>query len=302
MVAMQNYKKIKDLNEIKSDTTIVDYLYSLGIKPVSLTGNYALYHAPYRQDRNPSCVVYRNRNIFVDMATGERGDIFKLVQLMNGCTFKEALEKLSSDGSVQHHVIEIENIRTTKSLQRIIINEVKKITSWALKKYMMGRGISSGVADTYCKEVHYTVNDKNYYAIAFKNDSDGYELRNEFFKGCTRNDITTIQELQSGNWLVFEGFFDFLSYKELSKKSCNAIIMNSVVNINKAISKLEELKAEKIFMCADADAAGRQVVQKIIGVFGTDKVVDISGYYAKKNCKDLNELLQVKKKSKKIGL
>ena len=163
---------------------------------------------------------------------------------------------------------------------------------------------SRGFSNRYCNELHYTIRDKNYYAVAFKNDKGGYELRNKFFKGCTSNDITTIHELQSDNWLVFEGFFDFLSYKELAGKLCNAIVMNSVVNVSKAISRLRVLKAGKIYVCADADAAGRQVVKKISEAFGADDVIDLSGYYASKNCKDFNELLQTinKKKDKRVSV
>ena len=40
--------------------------------------SYALYHAPYRVDRNPSCIVYRNTNTFLDLSTRQKGDIIEL--------------------------------------------------------------------------------------------------------------------------------------------------------------------------------------------------------------------------------
>lgn len=48
--------------------------------------------------------------------------------------------------------------------------------------------------------------------MGFKNDSEGYELRNEFFKGSSSpKDITSFKN-EGKKVAVFEGFFDFLSF------------------------------------------------------------------------------------------
>ena len=51
-----------------------------------------------------------------------------------------------------------------------------------LLRYLAERGISSDVAVPNCREVRYTLHGKRYFAIGFRNVSDGYELRNRFFK------------------------------------------------------------------------------------------------------------------------
>lgn len=47
-----------DINEIKQ-VPIVDFLYILGIEPVKHKASGLWYHAPYRNDRNPSLRVSR---------------------------------------------------------------------------------------------------------------------------------------------------------------------------------------------------------------------------------------------------
>ena len=69
-------------------------------------------------------------------------------------------------------------------------------------------------------------------ALGFKNDSGGYELRNELFKGSnTPKDITTFKN--SGKKVaIFEGFFDFNSFTSLLQnkelKAFSFCILNSL--------------------------------------------------------------------------
>lgn len=55
---------------------------------------------------------------------------------------------------------------------------------YALKNYLRSRHISITVGKTYCKEIHYDVNGRSYFGLAFPNLSGGMEIRNSFFKGC----------------------------------------------------------------------------------------------------------------------
>ena len=66
-----------DINEIKQ-VPIVDFLYILGIEPVKHKTSGLWYHAPYRNDRNPSLRVSTNKNIWYDYGIARGGDIFNL--------------------------------------------------------------------------------------------------------------------------------------------------------------------------------------------------------------------------------
>jgi len=72
---------------------------------------------------------------------------------------------------------------------------------------------------------------KNYYAIGFKNNVGGYELRNEKFKASSSpKDISLIED-NTEKLTVFEGFFNFLSYLAIHHKQeqpvTNFLVLNS---------------------------------------------------------------------------
>ena len=65
------------------------------------------------------------------------------------------------------------------------------------------------IAKAKCKEAHYCVNGKFYFAVTFENVSGGCELRNRYFKGC-RGDARTShicrgRDGPSTECAVFEG-------------------------------------------------------------------------------------------------
>jgi DNA primase len=65
-----------------------------------------------------------------------------------------------------------------------IIAAKQPITDPLLCRYLKQRSINKTIADTYCYEVRFKMNnkDKEYTAIGFKNNAGGFELRNEYFK------------------------------------------------------------------------------------------------------------------------
>ena len=84
---------------------------------------------------------------------------------------------------------------------------------------------------------------------------------------------------------VFEGFIDFLSFVELHG-DCNAVVLNSVINITKASSVLN--KYHKVYCHLDNDEAGRNATKQIMRMC-MGEVVDASSEYA--DSKDINDFL-----------
>ena len=290
------YKKFNDITQLKSKFQIVEYLSHLGITPVCKKSSYALYHAPYRVDRNPSCIVYRNTNTFLDLSTRQKGDIIELVKLMNCCDFKQAVSHLLKNTGV---VPAFDNCTIHKPSQ-INILDTSEICSIALQKYLLERRIPIDIANRYCKEVRYVMGENIYYAIGFSNNKNGWELRSKNYKGCTSKHITTIIETDdSSDYMVFEGFFDFLSFKAIYPHvEGNAIILNSVCNLLMGLKELESLGATDIYVYGDTDVEGERVFERIKDKYG-DRAVDMSYFYKQNNCKDLNEYL-VKCNPKKL--
>ena len=61
---------------------IIGFLERIGVRPVRNYQTYALYHAPYREDRHPSFKVSRKKNRWYDLATMESGDIIDLGKMI----------------------------------------------------------------------------------------------------------------------------------------------------------------------------------------------------------------------------
>lgn len=85
---------------------------------------------------------------------------------------------------------------------------------------------------------------------------------------------------------MFEGFIDYLSALALGIIEADAIILNSVSNVNKAIPHLRDYTAIHCYL--DNDVAGKTALGQLTERFGI-KVIDRPTLYS--GCNDLNEYL-----------
>jgi hypothetical protein len=146
----------------------------------------------------------------------------------------------------------------------------------------------------YCAEVHYSHNSKPYFAIGFKNISNGIEIRNPYFKGCMgTKDISFIRQKEGNNRCkLFEGFMDFLSYLTLCREGklefdpdADFIVLNSVGLLRRALLWLNIYQEIDCYL--DNDDAGRHTVQMLMEVHNGTR--DKSHLYT--DYKDLNDYL-----------
>ena len=70
-------------------------------------------------------------------------------------------------------------------------------------------------AAAFCREVRYEVNGRAFFAVGFRNDAEGWELRSDRFKGGSSPKHITTLDNGSDMAMAFEGFIDFLSYLSL---------------------------------------------------------------------------------------
>ena len=158
--------------------------------------------------------------------------------------------------------------------------------------YLKERGIDTDIAIPNCEEVRYRVHGKRYYAIGFRNEAGGLELRNRFFKGCIPPKDISLKRNGSDVCAVFEGFMDYLSAMQLGIIASDCLVLNSVSNVEKALKVLGVYRRIECYL--DNDDAGRRTLERLRTDFG-EKVIDRSSLYA--DHKDLNEFLL----SKNVG-
>lgn len=266
--------------------SIKQLLAERGILPKQERPGYGMYLSPYRDERTPSFKVDYNMNVWFDHGTDEGGSIIDLVMKLENCNFRDAIEKLENSSFSFHRNESAHFAQSTMQIDSVVSLQNAKLIDYLQSK----RAINIDIAKEYCREVHYSINGKPFFAVGFQSDSGGWELRNEYFKGSSSpKGITTIDN-GSDTVMIFEGFMDFLSYLSLkgnSSPSIDTTVLNSVTNLAKAISFLQQHKTVHAFL--DNDEAGKRAVEQLRQSLPNSEVVDQSAFY--RNHKDLNEYL-----------
>lgn len=282
----------KEINQY----AIREYLAHLNIYPAKDKGYYGMYYSPFREDHNASMKVDYNKNLWFDYGIGLGGTLIDLVMRIENCYNGEAMKLLekhiSGLPSFSFHRNYDNYKPQIKQEPAINILNVTVLTNPALLQYLKERIINIEIAKEYCKEIHYSVNGKHYFAIGFQNNAGGYDLRNSYFKGCTNKDITTHSGNDKDICLVFEGYIDYLSFLSLKDfKSANQdiIVLNSVANLFKGMDFIQS--HPKVYTYLDNDEAGKYATNQIKSA--CNSVVDQSPKYSE--YKDLNDLLCGKK-------
>ena len=288
------------IKEIKS-IPLAAFLSRLGHEPAARKGTRLWYKSPFRQEQTPSFKVETTLNCWYDFGIGKGGNIIDLAAELYQSTDLRYLMRYIVDScpvpSVQTVASSFAPRHSAPSMERI---EVVPLEHRALVAYLQERGIPAHIAKAKCREAHYSVNGKSYFAAVFENVSGGCELRNRYFKGCRgRKDISYLPWARDGpstECAVFEGFIDYLSALTLRIISgTDAIILNSVVNVNKAVPYLKGYTAINCYL--DNDTAGQTALTELTAIYGST-VIDRSILYSEFN--DLNEFLVTQSFTKNI--
>ena len=258
-------------------------LESFSLFPSKDNSKVAFYFAFDREEKTPSLFVNFINNVAFDFGTGKKYDVVSLVQGIKQCSVSQALEYLSQfDFSFQQQICNI-----TKNESKYEILSISEVKHNALIQYLKERRIENNIH--LLKEIHYKISNKKYFGIGFKNDANGYEVRNKYSKICIgRKDITTIKN-KSNNLRIFEGFMDYLSFKQMEKALKKApsdyVILNSVT----MIFKLEKIikSYEKIELYFDNDEAGNKATNEVkqLNPYVEDNRILYQNY------KDLNDFI-----------
>lgn len=258
-------------------------LESFSLFPSKENSKTAFYFALDREEKTPSLLVDFSKNTAFDFGTGKKFDNISIVQLVRRCSVSDALEYLSQFEFYKNNSIEIK----PKDEHKYEILEKKSIEHPALIQYLNERKVIE--QKEFLCEIHYIINSKKYFGIGFKNDSNGYEIRSKYSKICLgKKDVTHFKN-GSEKLKIFEGFFDFLSFKSNEKSFGNSntdfLILNSVFLIKNKFFLLENYRKIELFL--DNDEAGSIITDEILEKFPNAE--DCRCLY--QNFKDLNDFV-----------
>ncbi|OCB78843.1 toprim domain-containing protein [Flavobacterium crassostreae] len=261
-------------------------LQNLGCEPTKTNDNDSWYLSPFRIEKTASFKLNKKLNRWYDYGEQNGGNVIDFVILKFGFSVTEALDylkKFETFFSFQKQISEVVDIKNENSPTIIKIIPVQHS---ALIEYLNQRGITKFRSVKQLKEIHYTIQEKKYFALSFENNSGGFEVRNKYAKLClNKKDSTTI--LNNGTTIrVFEGFFDFLSFnvfENLVIDKADYLILNSVALLNKNTAILSNYTAIELYL--DNDEAGDKYTSLILNQFSTAQ--DCRTIY--NGFKDLNE-------------
>ncbi|MCG2793405.1 MAG: toprim domain-containing protein [Weeksellaceae bacterium] len=270
--------------EVKEKVNIRTVLESFSLFPVKENRKTAFYFALDREEKIPSLSVDFVKNKAFDFGTGISYDVISIVQQMNRCSVSDALKYLEKfDFSIQEN-LEIEEIDQSKNYQILKVSEIKHP---ALIQYLKSRKVFE--QRNLIKEIYYELNGKKYFGIGFFNNSGGIEIRNKYSKICLgKKDVTLIKnDLNTSNEIVvFEGFFDYMTYKNLESAESSisdCLILNSTAMLFKVDKELREYFKTSLFLDNDDNGiTTKEIIRK-----NYKNVEDCSLLY--KDFKDLNE-------------
>ncbi|AYZ38119.1 DNA primase [Chryseobacterium indologenes] len=268
--------------EARQNIMIKDVLEHYNLFPSKENRKTAFYFALDRDEKTPSLSVDFVKNRAFDFGTGKSYDVISIVQQINQCSVSDALKYLEKYEFSSCD--KMRNLIADEEMQYKIL-KVNNIQHFALIDYLESRKVSA--QKHLVKEINYETNGKRFFGLGFFNDSGGVEIRNKYSKICLgKKDVTLIKNQQNtfNEIAVFEGFFDYLTFKNISREqNLDFLILNSTSMLFKVEKELK--KYRKISLFLDNDANGQLVKSKIANQY--NNVEDCSHIYL--GYKDLSE-------------
>lgn len=261
-----------------------------------------MWFSPLREESEASFHIDRNKNLWYDHGTGEGGSIIKLVMMVKHCGCREAENyvKALDPSAVPAQQTRYRPNAATATGSKCEIRRVRDIRSDYLKNYLSSRKIPLELARKYLKEiiVYNPQKGLNFTLVGIPNNAGAWAMSAPSgYKSTNKADVTTIsnegtfsQKPGAKSVVVFEGFWDFLSWQVMqgsTRPSCDVVVLNSVNNLRKAMDYIG--KHDKITGFLDNDEAGQKCQSALEKAF-PGRVTDMSDLYGK--YKDLNEMLQ----------
>jgi len=146
------------------------------------------------------------------------------------------------------------------------IRDEKTASFHVLENYLSDRGIPITIGARYLKElrIHNHETGNHFIALGFKNEDEGYEIRNKRFKGSVKaKNISFIRGSIPGNKEIhiFEGVFDFLTaitQNEGKHFDGDVIVLNSIAMLSRATPYLKGYGYKVLYSWMDNDESGKR--------------------------------------------
>ncbi|OOQ57370.1 toprim domain-containing protein [Mucilaginibacter pedocola] len=259
----------------------------------------AWYFSPFREEKTASFHINNSKNVWFDFGDGKGGDTVEFVCTYlrkhgEDSTVPDALRWLSNMAPMPFKPNPPAKVKAEKPKWKLL--KAVELQDLALSRYLQKRGISLPLAKQHLKkvEVEHVENKSRMYALGFRNEDGGYELRNPFLKSCVAPKTISFirgQTIKPDGVHLFEGFIDYLTYLTISegRQDDDAIILNSTSCVAQALSYIKGYGYSFAYTWMDNDVAGTKATAELAAFFKNEQGLlhkPMNEVY--KPCKDLN--------------
>lgn len=259
-------------------------LEKIGCTPTRERKHDSTYLSPLRNERTPSFQVNHVKNLWFDFGTGKGGDVIGFVcawleSSKESYTVSDALRWLDNMAGYASAIKPITAIGDSKEDSDLLLKQAKPIRHPALIRYLESRGIPMNIASAYMVEVLVLNREttKDFFALGFANEDEGYEIRNPFFKGCVgAKAISFIRGKQPkpGGIHIFEGVMDYVSaiaFQKVERFDDDTIVLNSLSLLKQATPYIKNYGYHVAHTWLDNDLAGQKGTKSLADFFATEE-------------------------------
>ena len=305
---------IKQAKQIPIQSVVLN----LGGKESTKKGQEIWYYSPFRpEEKTPSFKVNLRLNTWFDFGTGSGGSVIDLLIDFKGMS-------RNSKDDIRNVLLELKNFENkagtgidksttihdkaenqTKGERYKILKKPSKVWLPSLQEEIASRGLDAKSVNRYLRQVYFLdlKTNKRYNAIGFENDKQSWELSipnrqtGKSFKTIIgQKGVSTFYHDNATRVLVFEGFWDFLSWQKLHDTqagSDSVIVLNSTALVKDASNIIESwIECKEVLLFLDNDDAGFKATHLFAELLESSgkKVWDCSDNYT--GFKDVNDLLR----------
>lgn len=281
---------------------LTDILQAIGCEPADVCTSAFFYNSPFHDKQPLSLVVKPGKNIWHDDPIAKGGNCLDFVILHlkssgEDHTIADALRWLANM-VLQPATATAPPKAAIVQLPGWQIKRTEELEDLALIRYAEKRGIPFDVAHRHFIEafVQNAKTGERMFALGFKNEDGGYELRNIYIKSCVAPKTITFKRgevAKPKSIHLFEGCFDYLSALVRFPQYVgqhDSIILNSIACLEEAYPYIAGYGYQTLYSWMDNDLQGRNTTKKITS-FAKGQIglahKPLNGFY--RHYKDVND-------------
>lgn len=287
---------MKDIEKLRN-IPIINILKRLNIETVEKKKNQFWFKPEWRTERTAS--VKCENNLFYDFGEGHGGNTIDYVMKHFSVDFMAAVKWLQSENVIFSFdpPQKYDSVKLKKQ-NSYFVKTVQPLQNQILIDYLKSRKLNIEICKKYLDEVYYTINQKKYFGVGFKNDKNQYEIRNKYVKLCLGIKWFTWINKSNKTIIVLESWSDFLSLLTLYPKCENSkdfLILNSL-SMHSKVDQVLNVYFEILF-ALDNDVAGSNATENCLKKWNLTgrKCKDIRHLFL--GSKDINDFLILKNKT-----